>query len=179
MANNKIFYSGTTREPIFYKDIFILYRDIIREAVKDNGLKEDIVMLVNNDLINVNRAPLIVLTRIDSPQPAAINNINETIGLGPDGEKVINGAANYSLNLAITSYGNTYIEAERLGSIIQQKLITTSIHKVRKKSNNSIMGHMFLGWSGTNFLSSNSKLMSNRIDIKIQMVLDYITNLEE
>ena len=179
MDNSKIVYSGTTQTPVFYKDIFILYRDIIREAVKDNGLKEDIVMLVNNDLINVNRAPLIVLTRIDSPQPAAINNINETIGIGPDGKKIVKGAANYDVNLAITSYGNSYIEAERLGSIVQQKLIVTSINKIRKKSNNTVMGHMFLGWSGTNFLSSNSKLMSNRIDIKIQMVLNYVTNLDE
>lgn len=173
---DNIVYANTNIKPVFYKDIFIIYMNIIKDALKSQGIDENVVNIMNNDLVNVNRAPLVLLRRVDSPQPAAINNINEkSITIGD--KEIVNGANNYSVNLAIFSYGNSYIETERIGSIVQEALITTSVAKIRKLSKDTIMGHMFLGWSGTNFIKSDSKLMSNRIDIRIQTLLKYTAEL--
>ena len=174
--NEKLVYTNSSVEPIFYKDAFLLYRDLIADALEQNGLNRDVVKIVNNDLINVNRAPLIVIRRVDSPQPAAINAINEKI-VEINGSKVVRGSNSYSLNMAFFSYGNSYLEAEKLSGIVQKTLIVTSVNKLRKISNNSILGHMLLGWSGTNYVKSDSKLMSNRIDIRIETVLSYAVDL--
>ena len=169
-------YLGTDKPVLFYKDAFIIYRDVLKEAVKKANLSDDIVKLINNDLINVNRAPLIILKRVDSPQPPAINNLNEKIVNTDDGEKIV-GTAHYNVNMAVLCYGNSYMEAERLGALSQEALISSSILKIRQKSNNTIVGHTFLGWSGTNYLSQDSKLMYNRIDIAITMLIQYEVQL--
>ena len=168
-------YFKTNIKPLFYRDAFIVYQDIIKNAIIDNSLPPEIVQIVNNDLINVSRAPLIVIRRVDSPQGPSINHINEkVVNLGKD---IVTGSSTYDINMAIFSYGNTYLEAERLGSIVQETLITTSINKVRKISDNKIIGHMLLGWSGTDYLQNNSKLMFNRVDIRIQMLLEYSVDI--
>lgn len=173
---DNVSYENNGKPVLFYKDIFIIYMNIIKQALLDNKLDENIIHLANNELINVNRAPLIVLRRVDSPQPAAINNLNEHI-VTLNNKKIVNGTSSYSFNLAFFCYGNSYLEAERLGSVVQKTLITTSINKIRKISNNSITGHLLLGWSGTNFLNNNSKLMSCRVDIRIETLLKYSTTI--
>lgn len=174
--NEQIRYGITDYEPIFYKDTFVLYRDLIADALKANKINPEVVKIVNNELINVNRAPLIVIRRVDSPQPPAINNVNEQI-LEVGGTKIVRGSNSYSLNMAFFSYGNSYLEAERLSSIIQKRLIVTSVHKLRQLSNGKVLGHMLLGWSGTDYVKSDSKLMTNRIDIRIETVLEYSVEL--
>ena len=174
--NDKITYGITDSEPIFYKDAFVLYKDMIADALAANKINPNVVQIVNNELINVNRAPLIVIRRVDSPQPPAINSVNEKI-LDIGGTKVVRGSNSYSLNMAFFSYGNSYLEAERLSSIIQKRLIVTSVNKLRKMSNGKVLGHMLLGWSGTDYVKSDSKLMSNRIDIRIETVLEYSVEL--
>ena len=169
-------YLGTDKPVLFYKDAFIIYRDILKEAVKKANLDEDIVKLINNDLINVNRAPLILLKRVDSPQPPSINLLNEKI-VEKDGNLVVQGKAHYNINMAVFCYGNTYMEAERLGSIVQEALISSSIAKVRALSNQAIVGHTFLGWSGTNFVNQDSKLMYSRVDMAITILIEYETTL--
>lgn len=172
----KITYENTNQRPVFYKDAFLVYKNLILDKIVEEGLPKDIVKIVNNDLINVNRAPLIVIKRVSSSQPPNINNVNEKI-LDLGSTKVVEGKSMQAINMAIESYGNSYLEAERLGSLVQESIIITSINKIRVLSNNKIVGHEYLGWSGTSYINSNSKLMVNRIDIRLTIVLEYSTQI--
>jgi len=175
--DSNIKYLDINKTPLFYKDAFVVYMNLIKEKIRNEGLPADeIVHIMNNDLININRAPLIVLKRVSSMQPPNVNNINEKV-IDVNGTKVVRGSSVQSLNMAVNNYGNTYLEAERLASLVQDAIIVTSVSKIRELSQGMIIGHEYLGWSGTNYTSSNSKLLANRIDIKITIALSYSVTL--
>jgi len=166
-------YKDLDKTPLIYKDAFMVYLQIIKDRISAEGLPADkIVTLMNNDLINVNRAPLIVLKRVSSVQPPAVNNVNERV-TNVGNQRIISGASLQSISLAIMNYGNSYLEAEKLGSLVQEAIIVTSVNKIREVSKGMIVGHEYLGWSGTDYVNQNSKLLINRIDIKLTVAFEY------
>jgi hypothetical protein len=134
-------------------------------------MDKDIVKLMDGDLINVNRAPLIIFKRANSPQPPSVALLNQ--GLVTKSDKVFfSNRAMFYVYLNINCYGNTYLEAERLSSITQEMLLSTSIQKIKAQSNDKFVGHEVLNWGDTNLVSQDTKLFYNEISIRITMLFD-------
>jgi len=164
-------YNNTNSDVLLYKDFFVVYKNLISDFFKRKGIASDIE-LINNNLINVNRAPLIVLKRTDCPQPpsAALLNENRKYFFG---KEQVEGRSINTLNIAVLCYGNTYLECERLGSGVFEAILTSSIQKIRRVTDNKIVGHELLGWSESRLPNPNSKLFESRIDFRITVVFDY------
>ena len=164
-------YNNTSSDVFLYKDFFVVYKNLIIDFLKRKEIPSE-VEIINNNLINVNRAPLIVLKRTDCPQPpsAALLNENRRYFFG---KEQVEGRSINTLNIAVLCYGNTYIECERLGAGVFEAILTSSIQKIRRITDNKIVGHELLGWSESRLPSANSKLFESRIDFRITVVFDY------
>jgi len=161
-----------------YKDVYYAYIDIIKEGLEDEGsFSPDIVKLINGDLLNVDRAPLIILKRMESPQPPNIAILNEKIVEIGD-KNVLETKSHVQLTLGLTSYGNTYLEAELLSNLIQKKILLTSITKIKILSKSKIVGHNLVHWGATNMADPKSKLFSNQIVIIVTVLLKGTTILK-
>ena len=159
------------KEVTLYKDFFIIYKDLIIEGLKEKEIPAE-VLLINNDLINVNRAPLVVLKRTNSPQPPNVALLNEK-SYAINSNNYVEGTSHNSINMAFICFGNTYMEAERISSQVFETLMTSSIIKIKEKSEGKVTGHNVLGWSESSLVSQDSKLFASRIDMSITILLKY------
>jgi len=169
-------YSDTDYSAILYKDFFVIYMNLIKSKLRDNNIDEKIVRLIDADTINVNRAPLIILKRTHSPQPPTGALLNERLNT-INNKNIINSVSYQMFNLLITCYGNTYLESERLASLVIESIILSSINKIRALSENRIIGHEFLNWSETGLVSQDTKLFASSIEIRISTMFETSTVL--
>ena len=177
MSSNFLKYQTTENDDVLlYKDIFVIFKDIIGKQLEQRQLSKDIVKLMDGEFINVNRAPLIILKRTHSPQPPTIALLNQGITKIDDKEFFTN-KAHYNVYLSITCYGNTYIESERLGSIVQEAILASSMQKIKAKSKDKFIGHELLNWTETVLVSQDTKLFQNQTDIRLTILFDTLSEI--
>jgi hypothetical protein len=174
----KIQYFKSDKQTSFYSDFFETYLKLLKTEFKKRELDPDIINIINGDLINVNRAPLVVLKRTSSMQPPSLALLNETI-VDIDGVPHIKSFIHSSLTFIITCYGGTYLEAERLGSIVFEIVMLSGIEKIKRFSNGAISGHTVVNWEETIINSADTKLFSNSIAINSTVFMSSLTELEE
>lgn len=172
MGINKIEYQlKENGDVLLYKDIFVVYMDLLKEHISNYNIDDSIVKLMDGDLINVNRAPLIIFKRSNSPQPPSVALLNQGLTVKSD-KTFFSNRAMFYVYLDISCYGNTYLEAERLSSLTQEMLLSTSMQKIKAKSNDKFVGHEVLNWGATGLVSQDTKLFYNEISIRITMLFD-------
>ena len=174
----QINYFGSEKQASFYSDFFEIYLKLLKKELKKREIDPEIVNIINGDLINVNRAPLIVLKRTTSMQPPSVALLNEKI-VEIDDKKHVKSFINGALTFVITCYGGTYLEAERLGSVIFEIIMLSGIKKISQISKGAIYGHNVIQWGETRINSSDTKLYLNEIAVSSTILMNSLTELEE
>jgi len=174
----QIKYFKTDKQSSFYSDFFEVYLKLLKNEFKKRDLDPEIVNIINGDLINVNRAPLVVLKRTTSMQPPSMALLNEKM-VEVDGKKHIKSFINGALSFIVSCYGGTYLEAERLGSAVFEIIMLSGIKKISTLSKGAIYGHSVVHWEETMINSADTKLFSNRIAINSTILMSSLTELEE
>ena len=138
--------SGSDQRLALYRDVLAVYKGIIEEALVLYGLDIEIVQLKNSIDKNPDRAPMIILERGDMqhiPRSLLLSenaNVNLTLGLL---ESKTAHLIEYPIEFSC--YGNSYLEAEKLGGLAMEAILTTGMSIVKKKHAN-IIGSEFVGW---------------------------------
>jgi hypothetical protein len=160
-----MFVHGNTVERLsLYRDVLAVYKGLVEEALDDYGLDKNIVSVKNSIEKNVNRAPLIILER------GELQHIPRSLMFG---EKV---TADQNTNLfesrtahmleypmEFTCYGNSYLEAEKLGGLAVEAILTTGLSIIKLRHPN-IIGSEFVGWGKSGLAEGgDSSLVSCKV----------------
>jgi len=173
-------YANNTNEHLnLFRDVFGTYKKIIEAGLEAYGLSKDAVMLKNTSVKNPNRAPLIIIQRGEmphTPRSLMLNEkqfYNQSTGMS---EYTTEHIIDYPIEFV--SYGNEYLEAERLGNLCIEALLTTGMSVVRHMHPN-FLGAELVGWSRTDLIEgSDSSLVSNTVTGRVTLQIEGVYKLK-
>jgi hypothetical protein len=167
---------GTNQKFDLYRDILAVYKSLIEEALIEAGESKNEVVIKNNNHVNVNRAPLIVIERGEMHHtPRSLMLGEEIVEDGPDRFSSTCHIIEYPIEF--TCYGNSYIEAEKLGTIAMEVILTAGMAGVKER-------HPNIDWAelpfwGKTYLAEgqDSSIFSNMILGKVFIEMQGIYKL--
>jgi len=144
-----------------YRDVLATYKKIISTGLESYNIDPSAVEIKNGIKQNLNRAPLIVVER------GGLSHVPRSLMLSE------RGIVNQSLDtfeshtahmleypIEFTCYGNSYLEAEKLGGLVMEAILTTGMTIVSKMHPN-IIGAEFISWGKSGLAeSTDSSLIS-------------------
>ena len=168
----------TTRLPL-YRDVFATYKKLIEGVAEEYSLPKDCVMVRTTSVNTPNRAPLIVIQRGDmqhTPRSLMLNERQYAMlpqtGIEYDTKHIIDYFVEF------VSYGNEYLEAERLGNLCLETLLTTGMSVMRRQHPN-FLGAELIGWSKTELAEGpDSSLLSNTVIGRVTLQIDGIYQIK-
>ncbi len=156
-----------------YRDILAVYKKIISTGLEAYSIEPTAVEIKNGVKQNLNRAPLVVIER------GSLQHVPKSLLLS---EQLIQNQNTHELEshtahmleypIEFTCYGNSYLEAEKLGGLAMEAILTTGMTIVGKMHPN-IIGAEFVGW-GKSVLaeSKDSSLISCTVLGKVFLQVD-------
>ena len=141
-----MFVKTNTQERLnLYRDILALYKDIVASDLEEIGFDKNIVHVKNSIERNVDRAPLVIVSRADYQYTPRSLMFNEHMH-NSNNTAYITQSHLLEYPILFECFGNTYLETENLGSLCMEAILTTGLNVVRSKSEN-IFGADMVAWS--------------------------------
>ncbi len=161
-----------------YRDILAVYKSLIEEELVGIGDDKSEVILKNAETSNVDRAPLIVIERGEMQHVPRSMRLGEKIVPDPSGQGRISSTCHLiEYPIEFTCYGNTYLEAEKLGTIAMEVILSAGMTGVAERHPN-ISGAELVWWGKTNLAEGeDSSLFSNKILGKVFVEMQGIYKL--
>ncbi len=152
-----------------YREVVGMYMEIIQDALKENNFPDDIVMAKTGTEKDVNRAPLVIAKRgTVTPSPDTIGLSEEIIPNIGFSTSITGHILNYVI--IFESFGNSYAEAENIGNIILEIILTTGQSPIQSL-HESISGARLSAWGETTLVESSGEKHSNIISVNVFLIL--------
>jgi len=158
-----------------YRDVLVVYKKLIVSAFEQYGIVKDAVEVKNSVTKNINRAPLIVIERGDYQYtPRSLMFGERLIDNASAGELTSLTAHMLEYPIEFTCYGNSYLEAEKLGGLAMEAVLTTGLTIVKTMHPN-IIGSEFVSWGKTDLVEGgDSSLVACKVLGKVFLKVDGI-----
>jgi len=156
-----------------YRDVLAVYKKLIAAALKQYGMNTNAVEIKNNMIRNINRAPLIVIERGDYQYIPRSLMLSEHLVNNASTNKLTSLTAHMlEYPIEFTCYGNSYLEAEKLGGLAMETVLTTGMTIVKTMHPN-IIGADLVSWSKTDFVEGgDSSLLACIVLGKVFLKVD-------
>ncbi len=132
-----------------YRDIFSVYKKVLLNLMADRDLPEGIVSVKGGKEMNPNRAPHIVLHRPDlvhNPRSLLLNETREASLMTGADSYMTKHVLDYPIGFTVS--GNSYLEAEKLGTIALDAILLAGMTPVKLLHPN-IIGADLVSWSSS------------------------------
>ena len=164
---------ATDKRLKLYRDVLAVYKKLITEGLIAYGIDEQSVEIKNTIKKNVNRAPLIVIERGDYRYEPKSLMFNEKTSTDVN-KNLFESSTVHILEypLEFTCYGNSYLEAEKLGGLVMEAVLTTGM-SIIKSMHPNIIGADFVDWSKSSLVEGGgSSLIACTVDSKVFLKVD-------
>ncbi len=156
-----------------YRDVLAVYNTIIKAGLVAYNIPPEATVIKNTAEKNVNRAPLIIIERGDMQHIPRSLMFNEKISTDQN-TNLFEARTAHMIEYPIefTCYGNTYLEAEKLGGLAMESILTTGLSVVKLMHPN-IIGSEFVGWGKSGLAEGkDSSLVSCQVLGKVFLKID-------
>jgi Ni2+-binding GTPase involved in maturation of urease and hydrogenase len=156
---------------LLFRDILSMYKKMIGRACNEYGIAADSVIVKDSGKRDINRAPLVVIERGDYQHEPRSLMLNEHSFYNQNTNRFTATTEHvFDYPIEFNCYGNTYLEAERLGSMCVEAILTTGMSIVRRKHPN-VLGAELVLWTKTDFAEGqDSSLMTTKVIAKVTMI---------
>lgn len=163
-----------------YRDVLAVYKKLIVTAFTEYGIDIKSVEVKNTVTKNINRAPLIVIERGDYQHIPRSLMFGEKIVSDPNVDSITSMTSHMiEYPIEFTCFGNSYLEAEKLGGLAMEAILTTGLSIVKRMHPN-IIGSEFVSWGKTGLVEGGeSSLVACSVLGKVFLHIDGIYSVEK
>jgi len=156
-----MFYKGedTTQHLDLYRDILAMYKKILENSQKDVlGIDGDIIKVKSSlDKTSI-KAPLILISRADLTNVLQFIPQNQVTYDASISKTVIGGSIFIDYPIQFETYGNNYLECDRLSTYCMEMFVSTSLEGIKSMHPN-IDNAIMQSWSSPKLLSQDSGII--------------------
>ena len=162
-----------------YRDILAVYKKIVASALKAYNINASNVEIKNTVKNNINRAPLIIIERGEMQHIPRSLLFGERTASDQNTHLFESRTAHMiEYPIEFTCYGNSYLEAEKLGGLAMEAILTTGLSIVKQMHPN-IIGSEFVGWGKSVLVEgSDSSLLACTVLGKVFLKIDGYYSIE-
>lgn len=129
-----------------YRDVLAVYKEIISSGLESYGVDKEAVVIKNGITVNADRAPLIVIERGALQHEPRSLMFNEVAAVNISANTFESNTLHIiDYPIEFSCYGNSYLEAEKLGGLAMEAILTTGL-SIIKTMHPNIIGSEFVGW---------------------------------
>jgi hypothetical protein len=156
-----------------YRDVLAAYKKIISVGLETYGIDPTSVEIKNGVKKNLNRAPLIIIERGSlQHEPRSLMLSERVIQNQNTNEFESHTSHMIEYPIEFMCYGNSYLEAEKLGGLAMEAILTTGMSIISGMHPN-IIGAEFVGWGKSELAESkDSSLISCTVLGKVFLQID-------
>jgi hypothetical protein len=166
--------ADTTRDRLnVYRDVLAVYKKIIESGLSAYGIPVDAVTIKNTVEQNKNRAPLIIISRSDMQHIPRSLLLSEQTGYNVSNQ-AFESTTTHMIEYPIEfkCFGNSYLEAEKLGGLAMEAILTTGMSIVKTMHPN-IIGAELVWWGKSDLAEgTDSTLAVGTVVGKVFMNID-------